>query len=181
MLIQLEAILSGLLTGKFNMNKQQQLKNAVLEVVKSLSELHMLIDKDSFMLNMFNNSVMTTGAMPCSLDKFIGEWQTVLNHIELDRESLYECWYKSAKFYRELTMQQKADFGIIDAGVESNDIVFENGSYITCGLIQTHVGQVGDYEIRYYVKIGRDCQRFATFKEAAKYLWENHAKESYGV
>jgi hypothetical protein len=162
-----------------NNNSKKQLIDRLVNVTVALTELHLLVEKDKFVLDLFEKGVQTTGALPCSLDEFLAEWQTVVNNVTLDALALYECWFKSAKFYRELSTEQKSNENLEGMGIESNDIVFEDGAYISCGVIMDELTK--KHEIRYYVELGRDCTRFKDFDEAAKWLWDNHSKEGYGV
>lgn len=160
-------------------DSKKHLIDRLVNVTVALTELHLLVEKDKFALDLFEKSLQTTGALLVSLDNFLAEWQTVVNNATLDALALYECWLKSAKFYRELSTEQKNLMHLEDMGVESNDIVFEDGAYISCGVIKDELTK--KHEIRYYVELGRDCTRFKDFDEAAKWLWDNHSKEGYGV
>lgn len=155
------------------------LVNKLTDVTVALSELLMLVEKDKVALNMFEESVKATGALSTSLDDFIAEWQAVVNNALLDRQALFNTWKKSAKFYRELSEKTREEMHLVDVSVEGNDLVFEDGSYITCGIIKNNITK--SFEIRFYVEIGRDCVRFTTFDEAAEYLWNTHAKVGYGL
>jgi hypothetical protein len=160
-------------------NSKKQLIDRLVNVTVAMTELLLLVEKDKFALDLFEKGVQTTGALPVSLDDFLAEWQTVVNNVTLDALALYECWLKSAKFYRDISSEHKNLMHLDDMKVESNDIVFEDGAYITCGIIKNELTKA--FEIRYYVELGRDCSRFKEFNEAAKFLWDNHSKEGYGV
>lgn len=155
------------------------LVNKLTDVTVALSELLMLVEKDKFALDLFEESLKTTGALPVSLDDFIAEWQTVVNNAILDSQALFNTWKRSAKFYRELSEEARGGMHFVDVSLESNDLVFEDSSYITCGIIKNNITK--SFEIRFYVEIGRDCARFTTFDGAAEYLWNTHAKVGYGL
>ncbi len=157
------------------MNKKLQLTEVVLDVVKALSELHLMVDKDEFMLDMFNKGCETTGALPCSLDEFIGEWQTLANNIEMDALALYESWAKSAKLFKEAVKTQHH----LEMGLNEYDVVFEDGSYIRTLFKINNSKPV----IMWEVQIGNESNIWGEndFDRAVKCLWENHAKVSYGL
>jgi hypothetical protein len=159
------------------MNKKIQLTEAVLDVVKALSELHLMLDKDEFMLGLFHKGIQTTGALPCSLDEFICEWQTLANNIEMDAVALYESWAKSAKLFKDVPEHKAKEVHLKDMGIKDYDIVFEDGSFIY--TIFTLVGNKPN--IMFDVTIGRDSHVFGDLELAKKCLWENHAKVSYGL
>lgn len=162
-----------------NTNKQAQLIDKLVKVTVALSELHELVDNDQFTFNLFEESIKNTGALSVSLDDFIAEWQTVVNSATLDSTSLFNCWKKSAKFYRELSAEfiERACLREDEVDIKDDDVVFENGSYINTGTALHHER----YILKFYVQLNRDVASFLTFDEAAEYLWKNHAKEGYGL
>lgn len=158
---------------------KKELVDKLVKVTVALSELYVFVDKNKFALDLFEKSIQTTSALPVSLDEFVAEWQAAVNNAILDSAALFECWKKSVRFYKDLTIEEKKLMHLDDVGVESNDLVFEDGSYITCGVIKYF--ESNDYELRFYVELGRDSTRFKAFDDAAKWLWDNHSKEGYGV
>ena len=160
-------------------NSKDKLIDKLVKVTVALSELHELVDKDQFALDLFEQSMWAAGALPVSLDDFIAEWQTAVNQATLDTVSLFNCWKKSASFYMDISpeLKEKANLDPDMTDIKSDDIVFEDGSYINTGTVYNQ----GAYALKFYVQIGRDCASFFDFNEAADYLWKNHAKEGYGV
>lgn len=159
------------------MNKRDVLEKKVLQVVQSLSELLVLVDNDQMSLSIFEENLKLTGALPCSLDDFVAEWQTVANNISLDVLALYHAWKTSVKFYKDTPGTLKEKACLEDSGLKSDDLVFEDGSYISTGAAWDN----GMYILKFYVEIGRDCESFKNFDEAAQYLWDNHSKCGYGA
>lgn len=158
------------------MNKKLQLQNAVLDVVKAMSELHLMVEKDSFMLDLFNKGVQTTGALSCSLDELIAEWQTVANNVQIDAQALYESWVSSAKLYKDLG--EKEQSALEDMGLRDHDIVFEDSSFIQ---VTHRLSLYGGYEVRFHVLLGNIEPMFNTYEDAVRYLWDSHAKLGYGL
>jgi len=149
----------------------------VLDITKALSELYLLVEKDPIALKLFEKGVETTGALSCSLDELIAEWQTVANNIQLDTQSLYESWSRSAKLFKDVDRKTTNTSHFEDMEVEPYDIVFEDNSYI-----ETLFEMVDNKpKMRFSIAIGADNMIFTDLDEAKRYLWEDHSKYNYGV
>lgn len=160
------------------MNKQDELAKCLNEVAASMERLSLMLEDSTFSLNLFNTCIKTTGVQEIDIREQAEEWRIASNNIENDKIALYNCWLKSAVFFGTLTQEFK-DRHCLNQNDEmkADDLVFEDGSYITTGVAYSFC----EYVVRFYVEISRDSMAFSNFNMAAKYLWENHAKDSYGV
>jgi hypothetical protein len=150
------------------------LANQVRDIANKLSNLSEFIGTNVQFNNAFAAAVADTLALPMSLDEFAVEWAQVADNIAVDKELAYLTWKASATFK---CTYQLTEPHWEDMSLKADDIIFEDKSYVRT------VPCINNYGVyfKYLGEVGRESVLTESFDEACRFVWENHAKFSYGV